>query len=123
MNKVVNIIAILTGVAMAIFGANKFFNFIPMPELTPEQMEIFGAFSTIKWLMPLIGAGEFLGGLALANPKTRALGAIMLFPITLGILLHALTIDMSALVMALVFFLVNLWMIWIYRERYMPMIS
>lgn len=123
MEKMTNILVIIAGLAMAIFGANKFLNFIPMPELTPEQMEVFSAFGKIKWLMPLVGTGECLGGLALANPRTRALGAIMLFPIVLGILAHALTMDSSALVMGGIFFLIVLYVIWENRERYMAMIK
>ncbi|MFN5849665.1 MAG: DoxX family protein, partial [Chitinophagales bacterium] len=57
-NKVFNVLCILAGIAMLIFGANKFLNFIPMPEATPEQMEVFGAFGKIKWLMPLVGLTE-----------------------------------------------------------------
>lgn len=74
MNKITNILAIVLGLLMIIFGANKFGHFIPMPDLTPEQIATFGHFGAITWLMPLVGAGEILGGLALAYPKTRALG-------------------------------------------------
>lgn len=54
MKTVYNILCILFGVGMIIFGANKFFNFMPTPKLTPEQLEMFNAFGKIGWLMPLI---------------------------------------------------------------------
>lgn len=123
MNKVINILAIIVGLSMALFGFNKFLNFIPMPELTPEQMEIFGAFGKIKWLMPLIGVGEVIGGILLAYPRTRALGANVLFPITLGILMHALVLDSSALPMAILYFGFTLLIIWLSKDRFMQLIS
>lgn len=122
-NKVFNAFCILAGLAMIIFGANKFFNFIPMPELTPEQIEIFGAFGKLKWLMPLVGAVEIVGGALLAYPKMRALGAIVLFPVIVGIFLHNLTHSPGDLPMALIFLAINFWAIWVNRGKYMPMIS
>ena len=109
--------------AMVIFGANKFFNFIPIPELTPEQMEIFGAFGKLKWLMPLVGAAEIVGGALLAYPKLRALGAIVLLPITVGIFLHNLPRSPRDLPMVLIFLAINIWAIWENRSKYMPMVA
>ncbi|MCE2963683.1 MAG: DoxX family membrane protein [Chitinophagales bacterium] len=122
-NKVFNVLCILAGIAMLIFGANKFLNFIPMPEATPEQMEVFGAFGKIKWLMPLVGLTEIAGGALLAYPKMRALGAIVLLPITVGIFLHNLTHDPKSLPVAAIFLAINIWAIWENRSRYMPMVA
>jgi len=122
-HKVFNVLCIIAGLAMIVFGANKFLNFIPMPELTPEQIELFGAFGKLKWLMPLVGAAEVIGGALLAYPKMRALGANVLLPITIGIFLHNLTHDPKSLPMALIFLGINLWAIWENRSKYMPMLS
>lgn len=122
-NKVFNVLCILAGIAMLIFGANKFLNFIPMPEATPEQMEVFGAFGKIKWLMPLVGLTEIAGGALLAYPKMRALGAIVLLPITVGIFLHNLTHYPKSLPVAAIFLAINIWAIWENRSRYMPMVA
>jgi hypothetical protein len=61
---------------MIVFGLNKLVSFLPMPELTGQPKIMFGAFGTIKWLMPLIAIVEITGGLLMAIPKTRAVGAI-----------------------------------------------
>ena len=67
---------------MIIFGANKLKVFLPMPEkMAPEQLKVMEAFGTISWLMPLAGVAEILGGILMIFPKTRALGAIVIFPI------------------------------------------
>lgn len=123
MSKVTNILAILLGLVMVIFGADKLFHFMPMPQLTPEQIATFGHLGAIKWLIPLVGIGELLGGLALIYPKTRALGAVMLFPILVGILSHNLTMDMSGIVMGGPLFLILAWIIFANKGKYMSMIS
>jgi putative oxidoreductase len=123
-SKIYNSLSILYGVAMAIFGSNKFFNFMPMPKDLPENiMKVMDAMVATKWIMPLVGIGEVLGGILIAIPKTRALGAIVMFPISVGILVHTLTHSPESIGMAAVFFLINVWIIWTNRDKYMPMIS
>jgi len=99
-------------------GLNKFFNYMPTPKLTPEQMEAFGAFMKIKWLMPLLGTMETTGGLLVIFPKTRALGALILFPIMTGICLHHLTMDPSGLPMVLPLAAILIWIILDNRKKY-----
>ena len=123
MKTVLNILAILFGLMMILFGLNKFLNFIPMPEMTQEQMDMFAAFGKISWLMPLVGAAEVLGGLLVAIPKTRALGAIVILPVMVGILLHNLFIDQSGLMIAGVMAAINAWMIGANCGKYQTLIE
>ena len=118
------IICLLFGLFFILMGLNKFLNFMPMPkDMTPEQMDMMAAFMKIKWLMPLVGTAEVLGGLLFAIPKTRALGAIVIFPVMVGILLHDTIVEPSAAVMAIVLMLINLWMIGDNWNKYKPMIQ
>jgi len=119
------IISLLFGLMFINSGLNKFLNYMPMPEMTPEQMKIFAAFEEIIWLMPLVGAIEIIGGLLFIFPKTRALGAIVILPVMIGIVLHIFTIDKSTSGMAIsgILFLINLWMIIDNKEKYNPLIS
>jgi uncharacterized membrane protein YphA (DoxX/SURF4 family) len=121
--KILMVLCALFGLGMIIFGANKLYPFMPMPELTEEQKTIFGAFGTIKWLMPLVGITEILGGLLIAIPKTRALGAIVILPVMVGILVHNLTFDPGQLLIPAVFAIINLWAIIDNTDRYKAMIK
>ena len=112
------IVASLFGLMFINSGLNKFFNYMPMPELTPQQQEFFAAFMKIGWLNPLVAIVEILGGLLFIFPKTRALGAIVILPVMVGILLHHITMEPSGLPIAAVLFLINLWMLWDNREKY-----
>jgi putative oxidoreductase len=122
-SKILTVLCALFGLGMIVFGANKLFPFLPMPELTPEQANMFGAFGTIKWLMPLVAVVEIVGGLLMAIPKTRALGAIVILPVTVGIVIHHLTHDPAGLAIPAVFAAINLWAIIDSKNKYMPMIK
>lgn len=113
----------LVGLAMVVFGLNKFLNFMPMPEMPQAAQEMFGHFMAIGWLMPLVAIAEIVGGILLALPKTRALGAIVLLPVVVGIIAH--TFHMGELFKGpnLVFFLVIIWAIIDSKDQYMPMIK
>lgn len=123
MKIVKTIICLLFGLFFIAMGANKLHPFMPMPKMTPEQMDLFGAIMKIKWLMPLVGVAEIVGGLLFAIPKTRALGAIVIFPVMVGILLHDTIMEPSAMIMAVVLMLINLWMIGDNWNKYKPMIQ
>jgi len=98
---------------------------MPMEKPTPEQMKLFSAFGEISWLMPLVGTVEVIGGLLFIFPKTRALGAIVILPVMVGIVAHVFTLDKSPMGMGIagVMFLINLWMILDNREKYKHLVS
>ncbi|HEY1062555.1 MAG TPA: DoxX family membrane protein [Daejeonella sp.] len=121
--KIIFGLSLLTGLMLINAGLNKFLNYIPVPEDLPENMKrINDAFMEIGWLLPLIGAAEILGGILFIIPKTKALGALIIFPVMVGILLTHIIIMPSGLVMAAVLMTINLWVIYENREKYLPMI-
>ena len=124
--KIVNfILSLLFGLMFINAGLNKFLNYMPMPKPTPEQMKVFAAFGELYWLMPLIGVVEIVGGLLFIFPKTRALGAIIILPVMVGIVLHVFSIDKSTMGMTIagILFLINLWIIFDNKEKYKALIK
>lgn len=85
-NKIILILSILLGLLMAFSGAMKFIN-NDMPEMPEAAIATMEAFLETGWLMPLVGIVELLGGILLAIPKTRIIGALALLPVTVGIAL------------------------------------
>jgi putative oxidoreductase len=120
--KILLVLTILFGLGMVVFGANKLVPFIDMKP-TPEQMELFGAFGKIGWIMPLVGVVEIIGGILIAIPKTRALGAIVILPVVVGILAHNLMHEPAALGMTAVFVVINAWAIIDSKDKYLPMVK
>jgi uncharacterized membrane protein YphA (DoxX/SURF4 family) len=123
-SKILFVVSLLFGLMFINSGLNKFFNYMPMPDDMPaEMMTLFTAFMTIGWLMPLIAIAEIIGGILFIIPKYRALGAIIIFPVMIGILLTHLINAPSGLPLALVLLAINLWVIIENREKYLPMIK
>lgn len=123
-NKILFVISLLLGLLFINSGLNKFFLYMPMPDDLPESMlKVMDAMNTIGWLMPLIAVVEIVGGLLFILPKTRALGAIVILPIMIGILLTHIVNAPSGLPMAIILLLVNLWVIFENKEKYLPLLK
>ena len=120
------ILCLLFGLMFINAGLDKFLHYMPMPEDMPEEAkDAFGALMKLPWLLPLVGIVEIVGGLLFILPKTRALGAIVILPIMVGILLHNCTVAPAApgIGIAAVLFLINLWMLNDNREKYKTLLS
>lgn len=121
-NKITFVLSLLFGLLFINAGLNKFLNYMPMPENLPERMvKAMNAFMEIGWLMPLVGVVEVLGGLLIIIPKTRALGALMIFPIMVGIVLTNIVQDTSGLPIAGVFSAILIWILYDNKEKYAPL--
>lgn len=123
-NKILFVVSLLFGLMFINAGLNKFFNYMPVPKDMPENMmKLMGAFMQISWLMPLIGAAEVVGGVLFITNKYRALGAIIILPVMVGIILTHILYAPSGLPVALVLLAINIWVIIENRKKYLPMIS
>ncbi len=123
-NKILFGISLLFGLMFINAGLNKFFNYMPVPEDLPgEMLKVLEAFMTIGWLMPLVAVVEIIGGLLYIFPKTRALGAIVILPVLVGILLTHIVNAPSGLPIAIVLLLINLWVLFENRDKYSAIIK
>ncbi|QTY27150.1 DoxX family membrane protein [Flavobacterium sp. CS20] len=122
-NKILTGLCILLGLMMVNSGLNKFFHYMPMPEMSEEMMQIMNAFMTIKWILPLVAIVEIIGGILIAIPKTRALGSIILLPVIVGIFTHHLVLEMSTIGIALILLGINIWAIVDNWNKYKPIIE
>lgn len=117
--KLLFVCSLLFGLLLLNGGLNKLFNYMPPPDdLDPEMLQDFIAMNEIVWLLPLIGIAEIIGGLLIIFPKTRALGALVIFPVAVGILLTHIFVDTSGLLIALVIWIVLLWILFDNKEKY-----
>ena len=117
-------VSLLLGLIFINSGLNKFFNYLPMPKDMPEKMiKFMAAFMEIGWLLPLIAVAEIVGGILFIIPKFRALGAVIISPVLVGILLTHIFIEPSGLPIALILLAIHLWVIIENREKYLPMIK
>lgn len=123
-NKILLVVSILFGLMFINSGLDKFFHYMPMPEEMPEElMSLMGAFMEIGWLFPLIAVAEIVGGLLFMTNKYRALGALIIFPVMIGILLTHIINAPDGLPIALVLFAILLWAIYDNRAKYAPLVQ
>jgi uncharacterized membrane protein YphA (DoxX/SURF4 family) len=122
--KILFVVSLLFGLMFINSGLNKFFHYMPMPKDIPENiMKMMGAFMEIGWLLPLIACVEIVGGVLFITNKFRALGAIIIFPVLVGIVIYHITIAPSGLPIPLTLLAIEIWVIIENREKYLPMIK
>jgi uncharacterized membrane protein YphA (DoxX/SURF4 family) len=122
--KITFALSLVFGLFFINAGLNKFFNYMPMPENMPESLvKAMTAMMGISWLMPLVATAEILGGLLIIFPKTRALGALVAFPVMIGIILTNTVTDTSGFPIAAVSALVLFWIMYDNRAKYLQLIQ
>jgi putative oxidoreductase len=122
--KILFIFSLLFGLVFINSGLNKFFHYMPVPKVMPANMlNLIGAFMSIGWLIPLIAIAEIVGGILFITNKYRALGAIIILPVMVGVLLTHIIDVPSGLPIALPLFAINIWVIIENRSKYLPMIE
>ena len=122
--KILFVLCLLVGLLFINAGLNKFLQYMPMPKDLPEKAIQAGtAMASIGWLLPLVGIAEIIGGLLLIIPKTRAIGAVVLVPVVVGILLSNLSATPQSLPIVAVIMVVIGWVIAENWNKYLPMIS
>ncbi|TKB96476.1 DoxX family protein [Pedobacter cryotolerans] len=122
--KITFVLSLIFGLFFINAGLNKFFNYMPMPENMPESLvKAMTAMMEISWLMPLVAIAEILGGLLIIFPKTRALGALIVFPVMIGIILTNTVTNISGFPIAAVCALILFWIMYENRAKYYPLLK
>lgn len=122
-SKILMILRILLGVFILVFGLNKFFNFLPAPEGMSETAgAYFGSLMAAK-TMTLVAIVEVAAGLSLLLNKFGALMSIILMSVSVNAVLFHLTLDMGNILPALVLLILNVVMLYNYREKYKAILA
>ena len=96
---------------------------MPMPEEMPQELQdAMTALMSLKWLMPLVAVTEIIGGALFIFNKTRALGAIIILPILVGIILFHATTD-HQMTPAIILSAILIWAIIDNKEKYNPLFN
>ncbi|MDP1842433.1 MAG: DoxX family protein [Sediminibacterium sp.] len=123
-SKILTGLTIIFGLFFINAGLDKFLHYMPVPADLPEKMlKAFAAFTEIGWLMPLVGFAELVGGVMVIIPKTRALGALIIFPVMVGIFLTNIVQNIAGLPIAIVFGAILIWIMYDQRAKYLPIIK
>lgn len=118
MKYVIHIVRILLGLAFVVFGSNIFLHFIPMPPPPPGDAGAFAGALMRSGYMYVVGGLQLFGGLCLLTGRLAPLGLTLLGPVIVNIVLFHIFFDRSGLPMAIVFALLALFLLWIYRYKF-----
>ncbi len=102
-----------------------FFNLMPkeMPAMSAAQTTFMSGVMASVYLMPLIKATELISGILLLINRTAPLAAVIIFPVTLNIFLYHAFLGPKDLPMVSAMLLLNLFLFYAYRSRYLPIVS
>ncbi|GAA4887717.1 hypothetical protein GCM10023311_09400 [Flaviramulus aquimarinus] len=121
-SKVFMILRILLGLFVLVFGLNKFLHFIPMEEMSADAGAYFGALVNTKTLT-LVAIVEIVAGLALIFNKFGALLALILMSISVNAVLFHATLEPGSIAGALVLLVLNVLVLYGYKDKYKDLLS
>lgn len=122
-SKVLLILRILFGVFLVFFGANKFGQWMTPPgEMTADMQNYFGALMSTK-TMTLVAIVEIAAGLSLLLNKYASLMMVILMSVSINAVLYHLTLDSANTLMAAVMLVLNLVMLYAYKDNYKGLLS
>lgn len=96
-SKVTAALRIVLGLILIVFGANKFLNFMPMPELTGGAADFMAALGKTGYMFPTIGAIEVVAGLFLIFNKWVPFALVLIAPLAVNMLLYHITFDLAGI--------------------------
>ena len=121
-NKIFIGVRILFAIMMINSGLNKFFNFMPIPEMAAPG-NLMGAFFASGYIFPLVAIVEIFAGALIITKKFNALGAVLMMPITVNIFLVHTVLDPAGFIIGLVLLLINLWILIENKEKFNPLLN
>ncbi len=120
--KILFVLSLLFGLLFVNAGLNKFLDYMPVPEDLPVALvKDMEAMVEITWLMPLTAVAEILGGLLIIFPRTRALGALVILPVFIGVFLTNTLVETSGLPLVLVLTAILIWIFIAEKAKFKPL--
>ena len=111
-SKITMALRILLGLILLVFGANKFFHFMPMPPMEDAPAEFMGALGKSGYMFPLIALTEIAAGILLLLNKWKGLALILTAIISVNIVLFHLALDPAGVGLAAFVAILNIILIY-----------
>ncbi len=122
--KIVSLVLrVLLGIALVVFGANKFFGFIAPLSLPAEAEFIFSAFLKSGYVLEAVGVVEVLVGVLLLINRYVALALVVLMPISINIILFHLALDPGNVGPGIFVFATNVYLMVLHIGKYKPLLQ
>lgn len=112
------ILRVILALGLLFFGLNKFFGFIPAPDLPTEASEFMSSLNATGYVLPIVGALEVIIGLLLLFNKWVPFALMLLVPISVNIVLFHLFLDLPGIGGALAVAVLNAVLIYKHWKAY-----
>lgn len=119
------IVRILVGGLMLFASLSYFFKFGEQPALVGDMKTVMDGFIASKYLLPLAKSVELIAGLTIISGKFMKIGAVILVPVTLNILLINVLLmpELIGNAIATALFVGNLFLIYTNWDSYKGIIT
>lgn len=121
MNYGIISLSILLGLLMLNSGVNKFFTYMPPAPLEPGAL--IDAFKASGYMWQSIAIVEIIAGIFLLTKRFRALGAVLLLPISTNIVLLDIFLSPNMLSLGISVFLVNIVILFSQKAKLLPLLK
>jgi putative oxidoreductase len=112
------IVRILVGGLMLFASLSYFFKFGEQPAPVGDMKTVMEGFMASKYILPLAKSVELIAGLTIISGKFMKIGAVILVPVTLNILLINVFMMPEGIPIAAALFVGNLFLIYTNWDSY-----
>ncbi len=118
-------IRILLGLLFAVFGLSGFLNFLPQPStpLPAGAAAFLGALMATGYMFKIIAATQLIVGVLLLANRYVPLALVLLAPFVVNSIAFHLFLEPSGRPMAFLVLASELYLAWVYRDAYRPLLS
>ena len=115
--KLILVIRVLFGILLIALGSFSFMN-LPIPEYPPKAKAFLIALGDTGYINYALGVVFIIAGLMFVSGRYVALGALLLAPITVNIVLFHVFLDIKSIPLALVESLLNIFIAYTEWDKY-----
>ena len=122
-SKFTQIVRILLGIILIVFGANKIYTFIPLPQPPQEAADFMASLANTGYILTVVAIFEIIIGLLLIFKTWVPFALLLLVPISVNIVLFHLFLDIPAIGAALLVAVLNGILLYKYKQKYRPLFT
>ncbi len=117
-SKLTMILRIVLAIVLLVFGASKFYSFMPAMEMPEPAGNFMMALMATGYMLKLVGATEIVVGLLLLLNKWTPFALVVLAPLSLNMLLFHVFLAPAGIGPAALVTLINIYLIYTYWKKF-----